>query len=246
MNEKDKLTKSEFSKTNSNNNRIIHLHDVTRILHNDDIPVTLVKKINLSIYPGDFVTITGPSGSGKSSLMYLLGLLDKPTDGKIYIDNCDVNEASKQVCEQIRLLKLGFVFQFHFLLPEFTALDNILLPMRKLNKLSYNDMVDRAHYLLEYFQLKNVDKKFPHQLSGGEKQRVSIARAMGNDPLIILADEPSGNLDTHNSQIVFDLFLKLCDEEQKTIVCITHEPYLAKLAKRQFKLVDAQLVHNTK
>lgn len=225
--------------------RIIHLHNITRILTEDEISVTLLNNINLSVYPGEFVTITGPSGSGKSSLMYLLGLLDKPTTGNIYIDYVDINKASKKTCERLRLEKIGYVFQFHFLLPEFNVLDNILLPMRKLNKLSHKEMVERAHYLLEYFQLKNVSTKYPHQLSGGEKQRVSITRAMANDPLILLADEPSGNLDTTNSRLVFELFLKLCNEKQKTIVCITHEPYLAKLAKKQLTLVDGQIFEQT-
>jgi len=225
----------------ANNSPIINFENVTRILTDEVIPVTLVKDINLTINKGEFVAVTGPSGSGKSSLMYLMGLLDKQTSGKIYIDAVDTIKAADFERERIRLIKLGFVFQFHFLLPEFSVLDNILLPMRKLKKLTYEKMVERAEYLLGYFNLKDAAYKKPHQMSGGERQRVSIARAMANDPLIILADEPSGDLDSKNAHLVFDLFACLCAEEQKTIVAITHDLELAKLTKRQVHLLDGTI-----
>jgi len=219
----------------------VELKNVTRTLTEEVIPITLVKDINCTINKGEFVAITGPSGSGKSSLMYLIGLLDSPTNGQIFIDGTDTSLASKEAKEKMRLEKIGFVFQFHFLLMEFTAIDNVMLPMRKLGKLSHKEMKERAEMLLGHFGLKNAAWKKPNQLSGGERQRVAIARAMANDPLIILADEPTGNLDTKNADIVFNLFEKLVKEENKTVITITHEPYLAKRAERQINIVDGRI-----
>lgn len=219
----------------------IELKNVTRILENEVVPVTLVKDINCSINSGEFISVTGPSGSGKSSLMYLIGLLDVPTRGEVFIDGVNTTQASRFEREQIRLVKIGFVFQFHFLLMEFSALENIMLPMRKLGILSPKKMKERAEELLNHFGLKDAGYKKPNQLSGGERQRVAIARAMANDPLIILADEPTGNLDTKNANIIFDLFEKMVVEDNKTVMTITHEPYLAKRAGRQIEIVDGQI-----
>lgn len=220
---------------------MLELQNVTKILTNEEIPVTLVKDVNCCINAGEFVAVTGPSGSGKSSLMYLMGLLDVPTEGKVLVDGIDTSKASKREMERIRLEKLGFVFQFHFLLEEFTVLGNIMLPMRKLGKLSLKQMKERARMLLGHFGLESSGHKKMSQLSGGERQRVAIARAMANDPLIILADEPSGNLDTKNADIVFDLFKKLAKEENKTIITITHDLNLAKRANRQIRIVDGKV-----
>jgi lipoprotein-releasing system ATP-binding protein len=219
----------------------VELHHVTRILTEEVVPVTLVKDVDFTINTGEFVSVTGPSGSGKSSLMYLIGLLDLPTKGYVCIDGINTTEASKEEREKIRLEKIGFVFQFHFLLMEFTAIDNIMLPMRKLGKLPLSDMKKRAEMLLNHFGLIGAAHKKPYQLSGGERQRVAIARAMANDPLIILADEPTGNLDTKNSDIVFSLFEKMAKEDNKTVITITHEPYLAKRTKRQIQVIDGQI-----
>lgn len=222
---------------------IIQLDNVTRILTEEAIPVTLLKQVSFTIPAGQFAAIVGPSGSGKSSLMYLIGLLDSPSEGKVFIEGLDTTTASARKKEQIRLEKIGFVFQFHFLLPEFSALDNIMLPMRKLGKLAPAEAADRAHGLLRYFGLDNAGYKLPGQLSGGERQRVAIARAMANNPDIILADEPSGNLDTKNAALVFDLFERLVTEEGKTIVAITHDLTLADRTQRQIHMVDGR-VHN--
>jgi len=223
-------------------NVAISLENVTRTLSNETIPVTLVKNIDCTINKGEFVAVTGPSGSGKSSLMYLIGLLDFPTNGEVFIDGINTTLASKNECEKIRLEKIGFVFQFHFLLQEFTVSENIMLPMRKLGTKSIKQMKERSEMLLDHFGLKDAGYKNPNQLSGGERQRVAIARAMANDPLIILADEPSGNLDTKNADIVFNLFEKLVKEENKTIVTITHDPSLAARTNRQINIVDGRLV----
>ncbi len=219
----------------------VQLYHVSRTLTKEVVPVTLVDDVDLTIQAGEFVSVTGPSGSGKSSLMYLIGLLDIPTQGEVHIDGVNTTTASEQKRERLRLEKIGFVFQFHFLLEEFSALDNILLPMRKLGYLSPAEMTERANSLIAHFGLEDAGHKKPYQLSGGERQRIAIARAMANDPLIILADEPTGNLDTKNSDIVFDLFETLVREDNKTVITITHEPYLAKRAKRQIHIVDGQL-----
>lgn len=220
---------------------VIEVKGVSRILTEEPIPVTLVKDINFTIKHGEFVAIVGPSGSGKSSLMYLLGLLDLPTQGEIFLDGFNTTKAKPIEIEKIRLEKIGFVFQFHFLLPEFSALDNIMLPMRKLGKLNESEMRARAEKLLGYFGIENAGYKKPGQLSGGERQRVAIARAMANDPLIILADEPSGNLDTKNADLVFALFEKLVNEQNKTVITITHDPSLAARAHRQINIVDGMV-----
>jgi lipoprotein-releasing system ATP-binding protein len=170
-----------------------------------------------------------------------MGLLDVPTEGKVFIDGIDTTVASKKEKELIRLEKIGFVFQFHFLLEEFTVLGNIILPMRKLGELSEKQMLERAEMLLDHFGLKESGNKKITQLSGGERQRVAVARAMANDPLIILADEPSGNLDTKNAGIIFNLFMKLAEKENKTVITITHDISLASRTHRRIHIVDGKI-----
>lgn len=217
--------------------------NVTKILTDQAIPVTLIKDMSFEINKGEFLSVIGPSGSGKSSLMYLMGLLDSPTQGDIFINGIDTVNVGDKIRERIRLEKIGFIFQFHFLIEEFTVLDNILLPMRKIDDLNHAKQVKRAHELLDHFGLldEEVENKFPWQLSGGQRQRVAVARAMANNPDIILADEPTGNLDTKNAKIVFDLFRYLVEKEGKTVITITHDMDLAKKTHRQLKIVDGEL-----
>lgn len=224
-------------------NRALIFKDVTKILADEAIPVTLIKNMSFEINKGEFVSIIGPSGSGKSSLMYLMGLLDNPTSGEVFIDEVNIGDVSEKIKERIRLEKLGFIFQFHFLIEEFTVLDNILLPMRKLGDLDFKSQLERVEVLLGHFGLleENVVNKFPWQLSGGQRQRVAVARAMANNPDIILADEPTGNLDTKNAEIVFNLFKYLVEKEGKTVITITHDMDLAKKTHRQIKIVDGEL-----
>ncbi len=221
---------------------IVSLDGVTRILTDGPAPVTLVADIAMEVFPGEVVAVTGPSGSGKSSLIYLIGLLDEPTRGRIVLDGRDATRASRSEREIMRLEKIGFVFQFHFLLPEFSATDNIMLPMRKLGRLGEMAMRARAAELLGQFGLGAAGHKRPHQLSGGERQRVAIARALANDPLLVIADEPTGNLDSRNSAIVFDMFRRLTREQGKAVIVVTHDLDLARTVDRQIRLVDGRVV----
>jgi len=220
---------------------LIEARNVTRILPGV-VPTTLVRNINLSIGDNEFVAITGPSGSGKSSLLYLLGLLDMPTSGEVLIRGratVHMDEAERALT---RLTLLGFVFQFHFLLPEFTVLDNVMLPMRALGRLSNEAMRERARGLLSSLGLGDHMLKRPDQLSGGQRQRVAVARALANEPPVILADEPTGSLDSHASEAVFELLRDLVDHKGKTVVAVTHDLNLASRMDRQIELMDGAIV----
>lgn len=206
-----------------------------------EVPVTLVRDIDLEVGRGEFLVIMGPSGSGKSSLLYLLGLLDTPTSGRILLDGQDTSGYGEDQLAATRLRKLGFVFQFHFLLAEFTVLDNVLLPMRRLGVLDENVARRRAEDLLNQFGLREHAGKHPHQLSGGQRQRVAIVRALANDPLIILADEPTGNLDTHASANVRQILHDLTREMGKTVIAVTHDLTFAKAADRIVGIVDGRI-----
>ena len=175
------------------------------------VPHTLVNGIELSVAKGEFLAITGPSGSGKSSLLYLLGLLDAPSEGEVIICGQPTSKLSESERADVRLTRCGFVFQFHFLLPEFTALDNVLLPMRAAGKMGDKEMRERGVELLTSLGLKDHADKRPNQLSGGQRQRVAIARALSNFPEIIVADEPTGALDTASTEQVFGILRDIAD-----------------------------------
>lgn len=220
---------------------LIEACNVTRILPGI-VPTTLVHDINLSIGDNEFVAITGPSGSGKSSLLYLLGLLDLPTAGEVLIRGRATVHMDEEERARTRLTQLGFVFQFHFLLPEFTILDNVMLPMRALGALSGEAMRERSRDLLGSLGLADHVHKRPDQLSGGQRQRVAVARALANEPPVILADEPTGSLDSKASEQVFEVLRELVDKHGKTVVAVTHDLALAARMDRHVELLDGRIV----
>lgn len=226
---------------NSRGEPIVEARGVTRVLPGT-VPVTLVRNIDLRIAHGEFVAITGPSGSGKSSLLYLLGLLDAPTEGEILFRGQPTAGAGREEKAAIRLGGIGFVFQFHFLLPEFTILDNVMIPMRRLGRLSNGQMKARAQQILESLGLADHMKKRPDQLSGGQRQRVAVARALANDPPLILADEPTGSLDSHSSEQVFELLASIVADGDKSVVAVTHDLDMAARMGRGVRLVDGEIV----
>jgi lipoprotein-releasing system ATP-binding protein len=219
---------------------LIETVGLTRILPGI-VPVTLVQDVTLSIGEGEFVAITGPSGSGKSSLLYLLGLLDRPSAGVLRISGRDTAALGERERAQIRLATLGFVFQFHFLLPEFTVRENVEIPMRRLGRLDKAAMRARSTQLLEALGLAGHIDKRPDQLSGGQRQRVAVARSLANDPPIVLADEPTGSLDSKNSEQVFAILDALVRERGKTVIAVTHDADMAARASRRIHLVDGRL-----
>ncbi|KRB81193.1 ABC transporter ATP-binding protein [Sphingomonas sp. Root710] len=205
-------------------------------------PVTLVSDASLRIERGKFTTIVGPSGCGKSSLLYLLGLIDRPSSGALRIDGVDVEGLDGDARARMRLERFGFVFQFHFLLPEFTALENVLLPIHRLGMLDAREADRRARSLLQLTGLAGKESKTPDKLSGGERQRVAIARALANDPVIILGDEPTGNLDSQNSARVVAMLQSLAHEQERAVVCVTHDPRIAEASDVRIAMLDGRIV----
>jgi lipoprotein-releasing system ATP-binding protein len=219
---------------------LIEAREVSKVL-SGIVPVTLVQGITLAIMPREFVAITGPSGSGKSSLLYLLGLLDLPTSGDVLIDGRSTTAMTEEERAEVRLVRIGFVFQFHFLLPEFSITENVALPMRALGRLSPRAATARATELLASLGLGDHCHKTPDQLSGGQRQRVAVARALANDPPVILADEPTGSLDTMATSQVFDILRDLVMLHGKTVVAVTHDLDLAAKMQRRIHVVDGRL-----
>jgi lipoprotein-releasing system ATP-binding protein len=219
---------------------VLRVEDLERTLQGE-VPVTLVDGVSLEIERGQFVAIMGPSGSGKSSLLYLLGLLDVPTRGRVWLDGEDTSTYREDELADRRLRKLGFVFQFHFLLAEFTVLDNVTLPIRRLGALDAQEANARGMKLLGDLGVADQAAKRPHQLSGGQRQRVAIARALANDPLVILADEPTGNLDSASSANVKQILRDLAHVSGKTVVAVTHDGAFASAADQRIGIVDGRI-----
>ena len=225
---------------------MIVCENITKIYKNGDIETVALKNISLKINEGEFVAIMGPSGSGKSTLMHILGCLDSPTSGKYFLDGEDVSKLNDDELAEIRNKKIGFVFQAFNLLPRTTVLRNVELPLIYAG-ISPKQREERAKQALR-------DSAFPdkfwyhysNQLSGGMMQRVAIARSLVNNPKIILADEPTGNLDTKTGEIVLETFQTLNQKQGRTIVLITHEPYIAEHAERIIRIRDGELVDDSK
>ncbi len=226
--------------THADGEPIIEVRRATRILPGI-VPTVLVRDVDLAIGANEFVGVIGPSGSGKSSLLYLLGLLDLPTSGEVLIRRTATARMDEEERAATRLSTLGFVFQFHFLLPELTVLDNVMLPMRQLGRLGAGAMRTRAYDLLDPLGMTAEAQKLPPELSGGQRQRAAIARALANDPQFVLADEPTGALDSKNGAAVFAIFRRLADEG-RTVIVVTHDVSLAHTAGRAIHIVDGRIV----
>ena len=220
---------------------LIEARGVTRQLV-DPEPVTLVRDVSLTVQAGEFVAIVGPSGCGKSSLLYLLGLLDRPTEGELLIDGAPTRALGEDARTRLRLARIGFVFQFHFLLPELTAEANVALPIRRLGHMTRQEADDRAHDLLAKLGLQAEAHRRPDRISGGQRQRVAIARALANDPALILGDEPTGNLDSANTRLVVEEFQRLAHDEGRAVVCVTHDAGVAAAADRRIHMLDGRIV----
>lgn len=213
---------------------LIELTGVQKIYYMGKIGVPALRGVDLVIEKGEFVAIMGPSGSGKSTLLNMLGMLDTPTYGKIFIDGVDVSSLDENEMSDFRLRKLGFVFQFFSLLKELKAIENVELPM-----IMDERKIDRAALLLDLVGVGERAQHYPSELSGGQQQRVAIARALANEPAILLADEPTANLDTESSNQIVNLFRKLNDKGQ-TIIMVTHEPELGEKADRIIRIKDGK------
>lgn len=218
------------------NNIIMKLEDIDKFYMETGNKLHILKKLNLEVKRGEFVSILGKSGSGKSTLLNIMGLLDKIDGGKIWIDNKEVSSLNEMERNNIKNHFLGFVFQFHYLMSEFTALENVMIPALLNNFKNKAEIEKEAKELLEIVGLAERMKHKPNQLSGGEKQRVAIARAMINKPKLILADEPTGNLDEDTGELIFSLFRKINKEHNQSIVVVTHARDLSQVTDRQIFL----------
>lgn len=209
---------------------------------NDPVRFRVLDNIDLEIKKGEFVSIVGKSGCGKSTLLYILSTMDTDYEGKLFIEDQLITSRNDIQLASIRNEKIGFVFQFHYLLNEYSVIKNVMLPGIKLDKLSMAELEHKAYELLKTLGMSEQAKKNPGQLSGGQKQRVAIARSLINDPLIIMGDEPTGNLDKKNSDIVMDTFKQLVDERKQTLLIVTHDPEFAAGTHRTITMDDGKII----
>jgi lipoprotein-releasing system ATP-binding protein len=223
------------------NDKVIETIGLTKYFY-DPIKFQVLKEINMSINHGEFVSIVGKSGCGKSTLLYLLSTMDTDYEGKLLINDNLITGKSDTELAQIRNEKIGFVFQFHYLLAEYNVLKNVMLPGLKLAKFSKQEIESKAMEHLKTLDMQDQALKMPNQLSGGQKQRVAIARALINDPLIIMGDEPTGNLDKKNSDLVFDILNKLTSEKKQTLLIVTHDNDFAKRTHRIITMEDGKII----
>ncbi len=222
---------------------ILEAKNICKDFH-DPVTIRVLNNINFSINKGDFVSITGKSGCGKSTLLYILSTMDTDYEGELLIDNVSMNEKKEAQLAKVRNEKIGFVFQFHYLLNEFSVLRNVMLPGLKLGKYSEKEVEARAMDKLKMLDIGHLAQKSVNQISGGEKQRVAIARALINDPHIIMGDEPTGNLDKKNSEIVFDIFKKLAEEFNQTLLIVTHDQNFADRTHRTIEMEDGRILNS--
>jgi len=221
---------------------ILELKNINKIYNlNSKFPTQVLFDLNLSFEEGSFNSIIGQSGSGKSTLLNILGTLDKATSGDVIINNINAQELSKKSLSKLRNESIGFIFQFHYLLPEFTALENVLMPYRISGKPITNEILQKANELLDIVGLQKVKNNLAINMSGGQQQRVAIARSLINNPKIILADEPTGNLDSDSTEQVYDLLRKINKELKTTFIVITHDRHIAEKADRIIEIKDGRI-----
>lgn len=222
-------------------NEVVKIEDVWKTYLLGEIKLTVLKGVSLVVKKGNFVAIMGPSGSGKSTLLHMVGALDVPTKGKVYLDREDISVLSEDKLAQIRGKKIGFVFQQFNLLHNLTALENVTLPM-VFQKVSDKERIEKAKNLLSSLGLGKRLNHRPNELSGGERQRIAIARSLANDPEIIVADEPTGNLDSVTGKKIMDVFVDLHKNQKKTIIVVTHDPNIANYAFKIINIRDGEIV----
>ena len=221
--------------------QLIELHNISKTYKMEDVKVPALKNINLKIDTGERLALMGPSGCGKSTLLHLIGCLDRPTKGKVLIGGRDISKLNDNELAKIRGNKVGFVFQFFYLISTLTALRNLMLPMSFSSK-SKDQKEKRCKELLRMVGMEERANHLPSQLSGGERQRVAIARAMVNSPEIILADEPTGNLDSKSGKDIMDILMKLNKDEKVTLITVTHDKNIASNSKRIIYLKDGEII----
>ena len=222
-------------------NRVLEAKSISKYFYNASTTQVL-DQVSIQVNRGEFVSIMGKSGCGKSTLLYILSTMDTDYEGQLWLDGTLVTGKDSTYLSQLRNEKIGFVFQFHYLLNEFTVLENVMIPALKLVRHSRAEIADRAMEKLRIFDMQDHAHKKPNQLSGGQKQRVSIARALINDPLLIIGDEPTGNLDHKNSALVFDKFKELTQELGQTLLIVTHDQEFAKATDRTIEMEDGKVV----
>ncbi|AKQ44616.1 ATP-binding protein [Rufibacter radiotolerans] len=208
----------------------------------DPVKFQVLNDITFSVTHGEFVSVVGRSGCGKSTLLYILSTMDTDYEGELYLDGELMSQRTPKQLAQIRNEKIGFVFQFHYLIQEFSVLRNVMLPGIKLGKYTLSEVEERAMGYLRTLGVDDQALKMPNQLSGGQKQRVAIARALINDPVLIMGDEPTGNLDKKNSDIVFDIFQSLCQEKKQTLLIVSHDPEFAQRTDRVIEMEDGKII----
>ena len=225
----------------NNTTVILETRKINKYFH-DPATVQVLNDVSFSVSKGEFVSVTGKSGCGKSTLLYILSTMDTDYEGELFIDNQPMRSYNGKEHAKVRNEKIGFVFQFHYLLPEFSVLRNVMLPGLKLGKLSEQEVEHRAMEHLKTLGIANQALKKANMLSGGEKQRVAIARALINDPLIIMGDEPTGNLDSKNSEIVFNIFSEIASGKQQSLLIVTHDEDFARRTDRTIVMDDGKVM----
>lgn len=225
------------------NNIILEARKINKSFYNP-IKIDVLKDVSFNLSRGEYTSIIGRSGSGKSTLLYILSTMDTDFQGDLLLDGISVRNKSEKQLAAIRNEKIGFVFQFHYLLNEFTTIKNVMLPGFKIDKLREEELESKAYELLKDLGIEKLAHKMAYQLSGGEKQRVAIARAMINDPLIIMCDEPTGNLDSKNADIVFNIFKELTETYNKTLLVVTHDLTFAQKTGRIIELDDGRVINS--